>query len=42
MDCFGQEIAFAVEQGLLVYENDRIYLTKRGIDVSNRVFQLFI
>lgn len=41
-DCFGQEIAFAVEQGLLEYENNHIYLTKRGIDVSNRVFQLFI
>lgn len=40
--CFGEEIRQCVEQGLLVYENDRIYLTKRGIDVSNRVFGLFI
>lgn len=40
--CFGEEIRQCVEQGLLVYENDRIYLTKRGIDVSNRVFSLFI
>lgn len=40
--CFGEEIRQCVEQGLLIYENDRIYLTKRGIDVSNRVFGLFI
>lgn len=41
-DCFGKEIRQCVEQGLLVYEGDRIYLTKRGIDVSNRVFALFV
>lgn len=41
-DCFGETIGKCVAQGLLVCEGDRIYLTKRGIDVSNRVFEGFI
>lgn len=41
-DRFGEAIRKYVEQGLLVREDDRIYLTKRGIDVSNLVFEGFI
>lgn len=41
-DCFGETVRKYVEQGLLVYKDDRIYLTERGIDVSNRVFAGFI
>jgi len=40
--CFGEAIAKSKEQGLLAETGDFIYLTKRGIDVSNRVFELFI
>lgn len=40
--CFGEEILRCQEQGLLVREEGRIFLTRRGIDVSNRVFAEFI
>lgn len=41
-DCYGEEIAKCERQGLLAREDDRVFLTKRGIDVSNRVFEEFI
>lgn len=41
-ECFGEVIKHCQEQGLLRWENDRIYLTRRGIDVSNRVFEEFV
>lgn len=40
--CFGKAIRQCQEQGLLERKEDRIFLTKRGIDVSNRVFEVFI
>lgn len=42
MECYGEEINRCERQGLLECEGDRILLTKRGIDVSNRVFAEFI
>jgi oxygen-independent coproporphyrinogen-3 oxidase len=49
-DCFGEEmltyfgepIRRCIGQGLLEREGDRVRLTKRGIDVSNRVFCEFL
>lgn len=41
-DRFGEVVKKYVEQGLLIHEGDCIYLTKRGIDVSNLVFEGFI
>lgn len=40
--CYGSEIRRCLEQGLLMREKDRLFLTKRGIDVSNRVFAEFV
>ena len=40
--CFGDAIAKGKEQGLLQEEGDWIRLTKKGIDVSNWVFEMFI
>ena len=42
MECYGEEINRCERQGLLECQGDRIFLTKRGIDVSNRVFAEFI
>ncbi len=41
-ECFGQEISWCQSRGLLEKKGDFISLTKRGIDVSNRVFERFI
>lgn len=41
-DRFGEVVKKYVEQGLLIHEGDCIYLTKRGTDVSNLVFEGFI
>lgn len=41
-DCFGEEISRCQSQGLLERNGDCICLTKRGIDVSNRVFEEFV
>lgn len=40
--CFGGALDRCLGQGLLEREGDRIRLTKRGIDVSNRVFGEFV
>lgn len=40
--CFGEAVDTCVRQGLLAREDDRIFLTSRGIDVSNRVFAMFL
>lgn len=40
--CFGGVLDRCQRQGLLVREGDCIRLTKRGIDVSNRVFEEFV
>ena len=42
MDCYGDEIARCERQGLLGCQGDHVFLTKRGIDVSNRVFAEFL
>lgn len=42
MVCYEREIRFCVEQGLLERSGDLLRLTPRGIDVSNRVFSLFL
>ena len=42
MECYGEEINRCERQGLLECQGDRIFLTKRGIDVSNRVFAEFV
>lgn len=41
-ECFGEEVSRFQRQGLLERRGDRIYLTRRGIDVSNYVFCEFI
>lgn len=41
-ECFGKEISRCQQQGLLECRDGRIFLTKRGIDVSNYVFCEFI
>lgn len=41
-DCYGDEIQRCMEQGLLNRRGDRLFLTERGIDVSNRVFAEFV
>lgn len=40
--CFGDVVRRCQEQGLLERSGDCIYLTGRGIDVSNRVFAEFV
>ena len=40
-EIYGKEISVLKQQGLL-WEKDRIMLTKRGIDVSNYVFEKFL
>ena len=42
MVCYKEEITSCIEQGLLEREGYRLRLTPRGIDVSNRVFSLFL
>ena len=39
---YGAELKKLKEEGLLICSEDRIYLTKRGIDVSNIVFEEFL
>ena len=39
---YSEEIKELVSKGLLVRANDRISLTKRGVDISNSVFEKFI
>jgi len=39
---FGAELDALVTEGLLVREGDRIRLTARGVDISNRVFVRFL
>lgn len=39
---YGETVARFVEQGLLVREGGRIFLTPRGIDVSNPIFAAFL
>ena len=39
---YGKEICDSEKEGLLKREGDRIFLTKRGIDVSNRVWERFL
>lgn len=41
-ECYGREVGRLVRQGLLQREGERISLTARGIDVSNRVFADFV
>lgn len=41
-NCFGKEIMRCQRQGLIEENGDHIYLTRRGIDVSNRVFEEFV
>lgn len=41
-NCFGKEIIRCQRQGLIEENGSHIYLTKRGIDVSNRVFEEFV
>lgn len=41
-NCYGKEILKCERQGLLERQGDRVLLTKRGIDVSNRVFAEFV
>lgn len=39
---YGQQLRNLKKDGLLVYENERVRLTKRGIDISNYVFEQFL
>ncbi len=41
-ECYGKNIDKLVRQGLLQRDGERIFLTARGIDVSNRVFADFV
>ena len=41
-DVYGKEIETLCREGLLVKEEDRVRLTKRGIDVSNLVMSEFL
>ncbi len=40
--CYGEKVYSLISQGLLEREGERIFLTRRGIDVSNRVFAEFL
>lgn len=42
LEHYEKEIEESIQEGLLCHEKDRIRLTDRGIDVSNRVFQRFV
>lgn len=41
-DVYGNEIKELKNTGLLVADNGRLFLTDRGIDVSNQIFEKFI
>ena len=41
-DMFKQEIEDLIHNRLLVYEKDSIFLSKKGRDVANQVWQKFI
>ena len=41
-DVFGSEISLLLEQGLLAEDNRGIRLTRRGMLLSNQVFQRFL
>ena len=41
-DIYGNELKQLKEDKLIVCEKGRIYLTDRGVDVSNQVFEKFI
>ena len=39
---YGAELASLAAEGLLIREGDSLYLTARGVDISNRVFARFL
>ncbi len=41
-DIFGERIDRLVERGLLIKDDDRIFLTEKGLDLANSVFLEFI
>ena len=41
-DVYGRELKSLVHDGLVISENGRLYLSDRGIDVSNQIFEKFI
>lgn len=41
-DVYGKQLKRLVQDGLMEIEGDRIHLSRRGIDVSNRVFVEFL
>ena len=41
-DVYGSQIQKLIREGLIVSDNDNLYLTKKGVDVSNYVFEEFL
>ena len=41
-DVYSKEIRELIQEKLLVSKDERLYLTDRGVDVSNQVFEKFI
>ncbi|MPM51584.1 Oxygen-independent coproporphyrinogen-III oxidase-like protein [bioreactor metagenome] len=41
-DVYGDELKELIKEELIVSQNDRLFLSERGIDVSNQVFEKFI
>ena len=41
-ECYGTVIRYLKENRLLDTAGDRVFLTKRGIDISNYVFEQFL
>lgn len=41
-DVYGEELKVLKQEGLIVSQKDRLFLSDRGIDISNQVFEKFI
>jgi len=41
-DCYGPQLDQAIANGLLTVTDDHVALTPRGLDLANRVFEMFI
>ena len=42
IEWFNEAIGRSLREGLLIQEGGRLYLSKKGIDVSNTVFARFL
>ena len=41
-DVYGKELNMLINKGLIIKKDGNLFLSERGIDVSNQIFEKFI